>query len=111
MGLHILKILYVNIIILCNSGYNFFLDLFKTSSNEIVKEEKKETNKLKKVPTSMLHLVPRDHVDDTFYKFNLSPQKRDTCSCCNLKLPSCQKQYFAFDKEYCSECWYKINLK
>ena len=112
MGFNILKILYVNLILVCNTGYKYFTGLFNVPSKEIVKEVEKPTNKLKKVPTSILHLVPRDYVEDnnSSLNFKLNPQAKDKCSCCNSKLTPSQKQYFAFDKEYCYRCWNKINL-
>ena len=111
MGCYILKLVYVNLILFFNRGYKLFFDFFNTPDKEIVKEEKKENSSLKKVPNSMLHLVPQGHVDNNFYNFSSSQKRRDICFSCNAKLKASHKQYFYYDNEYCINCWNKINLK
>ena len=110
MGFNVLKFLYVNLIIICNSGYKFFFDLFSYTPKEIVKEAEKPSDGLKKVQSSLMHLVPSDFSDNNFYNSKINSQVKDKCSCCYSKLSPSQKQYFAFDKEYCYKCWNKINL-
>ena len=82
----------------------------KMQPKEIVKEAEKPSDGLKKVQSSLMHLVPSDFSDNNFYNSKINSQVKDKCSCCYSKLSPSQKQYFAFDKEYCYKCWNKINL-
>lgn len=48
--------------------------------------------------------------DDKF-DIDITPQNRDTCKACRIKIYHEQIEYFAFDTQYCGACWKRLSQR
>ena len=76
-------------------------------------------NNMRRTSSSSHNLCQYDHYSKDFecHRIGLSPnienslQTRLHCEACRVKLFHNRQRYFAFDKEYCPNCWRTISYK
>ncbi len=110
--------LYVKLILFMNLSFSIIADFLCTNKNREIKIEKELPTKktLKRTTSSVQHLYQYDQYDKNFDKpqiinVNLSLQTREYCERCQIKLYHNRQRYFAFDNEYCVNCWNRLSTR
>ena len=117
---NIITIIYVKFLIFINVSYNIIAEFFKNTmrpkKSVLIPVTKPDPpTKLRRTNSSLEHLCQYDHYEKLeqplILNVKLSLQSRNNCERCGLKLYHNQKRYFAFDREYCYNCWSKLSTK
>jgi hypothetical protein len=122
---NVITMIYVKILIFLNMSCAIIAEYlnFNKCVNEpilvVVDKKKDSNNNMRRTSSSSHNLCQYDHYSKDFecHRIGLSPnienslQTRLHCEACRVKLFHNRQRYFAFDKEYCPNCWRTISYK